>query len=351
MKKEVICVIGILAVIGGTTAIMLPKPVADIGIPSAELSEKSVEEVMTEPVTEIMTETATKAVTEEATEETAEAPTESTTEAIMPVLVKRSEREHCVAVSSSEATKESIFHMMLNTVDYFSKVSGTVIISSDFIEKPNCVTFQSDLDTGYASSYQHSYDYVSDIYNITCDDLLDEYRIYSADDFYDNETHISIDHTYKTYMTEPDYEMADYRVPDEQRVTTDNEGNVNLAYRADLTKVPLASRSLFPQGFTAGALHDFSLWNIEEITELDGNECFQITGTPEASYAGKTRIHNYEMYVNTKNGCIMKLQGFNENGELVFYVYTDDLRFDDEAQEHKKAPAEIPEGYRKVGER
>ena len=339
MKKEVVCVLGCLAVIGGVTAVMLPKPVADAAIPSTELSEMPVEEVMTEPVTET------------ATEEIVANPTESATEAPMPVLVKRSEREHCVAVSSSEATKESIFHMMLNTVDYFSKVSGTVIISSDFIEKPNCVTFQSDLDTGYASSYQHSYDYVSDIYNITCDDLLDEYRIASVEDYFDNVNHTQIDHICETYMTEPDYEMADYRVPDSQRVTTDKKGNVTLAYRADLTKVPLASRSLFPQGFTAGALHDFSLWNIEEITELDGNECFSIIGTPEESYAGKTRIHNYEMYVNTKNGCIMKLQGFNESGELVFYVYTDDLRFDDEAEDYKKALGEIPEGYSKIGER
>lgn len=346
MKKNVLYVIGILGVIGGTTAVMLPKNTTDTDI-SAALVEETPTAVATEAATAAETTEITTAA--EVTEAVTEA-IEETTEPVkedngLPVFIRRSEEPRSIAVSSSEATKESIYHMMLNTVDYFSKASGTVIINSDFIEKPNCVTFQTNLDTGYAYAYEHSYDYVSNIYDISCNDLLDEYRIASVENFFDNKNHIRIDHIYKNYATKPEYPMDDYRIPDEQRLTKDKRGINQAAYRPDITKVYLASRSLYPQGFTMGALHDFDLWNIEEVTEFDGCECFRITGTPDESYAGKTRIHNYEMYVNTHNGCIMWLQGFNENGELVFYVYTDDLRFDDKAEDHKKAPDTIPEGY------
>ena len=242
MKKDILYVIGILGVIGGTTAVMLPKITTDTDI-SAALVEETPTAVATEAATAAETTEITTAA--EGTEAVTEA-IEETTEPVkedngLPVFIRRSEEPRSIAVSSSEATKESIYHMMLNTVDYFSKASGTVIINSDFIEKPNCVTFQTNLDTGYAYAYEHSYDYVSNIYDISCNDLLDEYRIASVDNFFDNKNHIRIDHIYKNYATKPEYPMDDYRIPDEQRLTKDKRGINQAAYRPDITKVYLAS--------------------------------------------------------------------------------------------------------------
>ena len=259
------------------------------------------------------------------------------------------------AVDSTEATKSSIYEMMVNSIDYYNKASGTVIYGDgDFINHATVITFQTDMTTGSAYCNQRYYEHIDNIYSVTTEDLDENYIIQDIETYYDDGIYLKLDHDYKKYFKnigDPVTPQLEKRVADAEIYSIGTDGLPRAVYRADYTRVPLASRCLFPQGFTMGALHDFSLWNIEEITELDGNECFRITGTPEESYAGKTRIHNYEMYVNTKNGCIMRLQGFNENGELVFYVYTDDLRFDDEAQEHKKAPSEIPEGYRKIGER
>lgn len=325
MKKDILIVAGVLGVIGGTTAVMLPKP-SDMSSPlSAQIEENEGTKNNTGRFAALK---------------------EIDPDSITRESVSYTPRK---AVNSAEATKSQIYSMMLNTIDYYNKASGTVFLGDgEFIDHVNVIEFQTDMTTGNAYCSQKYYDHIDNIYDVTTEDLDDSNLIQSNETFYDDGIYVKIDHDKKTYAHhngDPVTPMLERRVADAERYSIGSSGFPEAVYRADYTRVPLASRSIFPQGFTMGALHDTSIWNIGEVTDFDGTECYRITGTPDESYAGKTRIHNYEIYVNTHNGCIMKLQGFNENGELVFYVYTEDLRFDDEAEEHKKAPETPPEGY------
>lgn len=322
MNKFILSVAGIFAVIGGTTALLMPGSIPTDNTASVDVDTSSDAVQFVDDSSDNSSETA-------------------------PVFVKGSERELKVAVPSSSATQESIYSMMLNSVDYYTKASGTVIIGDHDLSIPLCTTFQTDLLTRNVYVHEHHYDSIQDPYNINSDTLLSEHCVYSKEKYLENRKSTLINNIDKTYSVGIDasQEPSDVIIPDSERFKPGSNGINSAYYRPDPTNVPLASRSLFPQGFTMGALHDFDLWQINDITELDGHECFFITGNPDESYANKTGISYYEMYVDTSTGTVIRLQGFNADGTLNCYVYTDDLRFDDEAEEPASAPEECPEGY------
>ena len=52
--------------------------------------------------------------------------------------------------------------------------------------------------------------------------------------------------------------------------------------------------------------------------------------------------------VSTKNGALVRYEGFDENNKITNYMYTDNLKFDSESEEIKEYSENIISEYSKI---
>ena len=91
-----------------------------------------------------------------------------------------------------------------------------------------------------------------------------------------------------------------------------------------------------------GYLYEFDKWDIVGTEEVNGRTCVHIKGTANDKCIFHVFVNDFDMYVDEATGAIVKLLGYNTNGELSHFVNTLNLKFEDDAE-----PFEMPDfsGY------
>ncbi len=284
----------------------------------------------------------TVVVTEVSTENAPEEPEgislEQTTEPVGRELKK--------PVSSSRVSKEDIFYMMLNSIDYYDKISGTIYVHYGNIDFYETVTFQCALSD--TAAYAHEMQYAcNQPAAISAAECAEQVKSAKAAVLRDVETSCTgeqlyyVDHSRSAYRQEQSYNITTLEqagaIPDEERHFTMDDGFPAYSYRANPTNIPSASICIFPQEMTFGYLTDTDLWEIKGVEKLNGRTCYHITGVTEESYGKKLGVASFEFYVDTNTGVLLKYVGYDTNGNISDYLYSENMQFEEKADAVKAA--------------
>lgn len=87
-----------------------------------------------------------------------------------------------------------------------------------------------------------------------------------------------------------------------------------------------------------GYPYEFDTWDIVGTETVNGRNCVHIKGKANDKFIFAEFVRDFDMYTDAKTGVIVKLLGYNENGEISHFVNTLNLRFEDDAE-----PFEMPD--------
>lgn len=258
-------------------------------------------------------------------------------------------RELEIAPEITDIRKDTIYHMMLNSIDYYDKASGTMVFSSDTIDVVNAVEFQTVLSqsTSYSRFSQHVVDDTAEMDISNLKDPEFENIVFCSDgemiDVFPNEK------TYQYVDSSAIFTLADaVPISDADRISIDKDGILTYRYRSDPTNVSMSSMCLFPQAFAFGFLSDQSLWDIVGTVECGNIVCYNIQGKTTSDYGTKLNVTTFNFLVDSKTGVLVKYEGFDKNGNLSDFMYTENLKFDDFAETVNEFSENIVSNYSEV---
>lgn len=194
-------------------------------------------------------------------------------------------------INSLEA-KSYIYHMMLNSVDYFNTAKGTMIYDNIDIQ------FQTNIAEEYAYEGQNNgFSY-----------------------YYYDETFYNVDNN-RTYYLSFGRHAAGFSMSNNDRlVTASDDGHDVAIQRPDTTNLVIAGNScLLPQSMAMSRLSMFDAWDIVSTENILGFDCAVIEGTHEDN--------SFRMYVDIAHGILMK---YTENDGL--NIETTSLELDIEVE-------------------
>lgn len=218
----------------------------------------------------------------------------------------------------SKNTKENIYHKMLNTIDFFNSASGA--FKTSMLSKESETTVNYEVDFNNETSYEKtaSKDDNTEVYNI-------DSKVYTFDN--NSKTKNVVMSGYKKSECP--------EIPDEERITVEEDGYNCYNYRNNPTNIPGACFSLVPQEFAFGFLGDFDLWDISGTETYLNRECVVIKGTTEGSYGKKLGTNTFEFVVDAETGILLKYTGYDSNGDISDYITTTAISLDNEAIKNK----------------
>lgn len=229
-----------------------------------------------------------------------------------------------------ETEKDEIWHKMLNSIDYYSSVSGKMFYAIN-PDNETCIEYQSNLDeaTAYTSVSEVN---VSDI-AVLVDENLSEYddkNTFDIEVFTDGNSTITLNNLDHTAVRD-EYAVFTREnsgpIDDSDRVTVEEDGMPGYYYRCDVTNTYIASISLFPQEMAFGFLTDYELWDIDGIEEYVGRECYVISGKTSDDYKRKIGVEKFTFYVDCETGVLLKYIGYDETQNIYAYIVTDNIQF------------------------
>lgn len=205
----------------------------------------------------------------------------------------------------SGLTKENIYHKMLNTIDFYNFVSGTLKTSMFTPGEETTVDYQVDFN-------QHQ------AYENIKNDLTDT-ETYNVDSkLYDFD---NLEKIKDIALIDSDKSLSS-PILDEERITQMEDGSPCYNNRNDPTFLAVSSLSLFPQGMTFGYLQDFDAWDIKGTQSYLGRECAVLEGGSNTDYGQKLATASFRFLVDTQTGIVLKFEGFDQNGNISNYVTT-----------------------------
>lgn len=230
-------------------------------------------------------------------------------------------------VSGSKVTKDTIYYKMLNTVDYYDRVSGTVVDANGNTDQPITVEFECDLNK--ISAYS----------KVTMTDIRNNSLIMSNENYISDMENIRINNLEKSFSKNGDViDENEYIIPsDDERVTSIGD-EYCYSYRPNATNVPEAGSCLLPQEIVFSLLTDRNAWSLNGTENYLGRECWLINGQTNDYYASKLKAERFMFLVDTKTGVLLKYEGYDSGGNIVDYVYAKEISFDDSADSVKTLP-------------
>ena len=262
------------------------------------------------------------------------------------------------APNPDNVKKADIYHITLHTIDYFDRVSGTLFACTTQDGIAQMTDFNSCISEASSYSDRKSFKIedvskISEEYYSQCECVQTVKQYLSMDGCYE------VDDLNRVYSDSVRVEVLPYdklypiekqeyiNIPDEERFTIDENGDTQALIMPDPTYVIDASVFLFPQNYAMGFLSDFNLWDIEDILECDGRLCYKIAGRASSNYGKKLGVDSFVLYIDCKTGVILKYEAYDEYGTLKNYLYTQNIKFDDNANSTPKFDIDTVNGYEK----
>ena len=265
-------------------------------------------------------------------------PSGSSIETVWKAVDKAEKQSHPRNPAPDTDTKDGIMNAMLNSIDHYDKASGRIIIG-DRIESGRCcydiVDFDTDLDTGrsycYLNTFSSEYTDISDFESTAEEnsfgyDLLTNARISCTDGNmgYDLDL-VNGNLTVQSCLNR--INSGEYKTWQEC-IITDPNGIKSYSYRCKITNTPYADRCLAPFELAFTLLEKSDNWNIEYEEIYKGRKCAVIKGICE-----RNDWSSFELYTDKINGTLLKFKIYNADGELLRFMRTDDISFDDAVED------------------
>lgn len=227
--------------------------------------------------------------------------------------------ENIITASGEERNslenKSYIYHMMLNSIDYFNTVKGEIHYNSSYGENNESICkFQTDMMNSYS---------FEETYNDT-----EQGQIYCTAYIYDNIYYrvFDADHEYLKADIQSSYEYEN--ISDNYRVGKNAEENYYYSFgRQSYTLLSYADSYIFPQDIAMSHLAEFGLWEVTGIEEKCGRVCAVIEGRVEDIKTGGSDF-DYKIYVDLDTGIIMNYSSYDLNGNLLDFTYMTELETD-----------------------
>ena len=137
-------------------------------------------------------------------------------------------------------------------------------------------------------------------------------------------------------------------IPNNERITIEDDGQPCYNYRANPTNVPEASMCIFPQEMAFGFLADQELWDMENTENVDGKLCYHIIGKTSEDYGKKLNVSTFELYVDVNTGVLLKYIGYDKNDVISDYLYTENICYENEAETIKSFSNEMVTGFQEI---
>lgn len=219
-------------------------------------------------------------------------------------------------------TQDYVYSRMLNTQDYFNSVSGSYTYTKG--EKITNATYDID----YNSTSEIVAHLTTETAGIRVPMDFEYFILSPAGSIADG---YEISHGQNNYR---EVTYANDRKPSNRR-TLQNfaqtkaertgvvEGSPSYSYRNNI--FASLSTSLMPQEMTFGYLTDYDHWTIDGEEQLLGTNCIKLSGFLTGSYSDKLGITDFEMWVQKETGILLKYFGYDQDGELVDSLITNDF--------------------------
>ena len=199
-------------------------------------------------------------------------------------------------------SKSYIYHMMLNSVDYFNTARGSMVYSFGNSE-PVKTEFMTNIEEQYACEKEYY-----------ADGSVGELHVFDGKEYIINEE-LGINDV--CYCGEP----SGSNISDNNRVVMLDEGELLRINRKDITNLAVSGNScLFPQQYAMSKLYDFDNWTITGSEELIGRKCAVIEGAKDGA--------SFKMLVDINYGFMLKYEEFSANGDITSYTETIELEND-----------------------
>lgn len=274
-------------------------------------------------------------------------------------LESSTEGAQAVSVSSMEnepeqvLTKDLLYYRCMNSLLYLDQLSGTITakgsnrspfivigdVSFDFLADSYnasvksistqdgetwCYTTETVKSgaslaafTDFAEGYTDGVSYPEDCYRVAAN-----YNAFSRDAFTNAETELNGQALSVSEMTNTDLYATTGQDP---------------------TGVHELGGCFIPQEMTLGYLEDFSAWEITGTDEMYGRECARVEGTASDSYGAKMGVETFSILVDVQTGIWLWYEGYDAQGTVQSYVYTEDMRFGTQANKAEPLTAGLLE--------
>ena len=224
-------------------------------------------------------------------------------------------------------TQDYVYSRMLNTQDYFNSVSGSYTYT-DYADDNTVKNATYDIDFNSTSELAA---------HLTRKITGPEVKVVMDDEWFIFSPAGSTADGYEISHGQNRYEEITFpndRKPSNRR-TLQNfaqtkaertgvvEGSPSYTYRNNI--FASLSASLMPQEMTFGYLTDYDHWTIDGEEQLLGTDCIKLSGFLTGSYSDKLGITDFEMWVQKETGILIKYFGYDEDGQLVDSLITNDF--------------------------
>ena len=204
---------------------------------------------------------------------------------------------------NSLENKSFIYHMMLNSVDYFSTAEGSLAYTIEG------TSTNAEFSTNIAESYAYE---IQESNGSTIETYVFDGMNYTVTNNSDYDV---------SYWSEP----VDFNISDNERIVTLDEGGSLAINRPDLTHLPMSSSCcLFPQSYAMSRMSDFDTWNITGCEDFLQQKC--------AIIEGSFNNGNFIMYVDINHGSMLKYEEYSWDGTMTDYVEATSLEYDSEVE-------------------
>lgn len=222
---------------------------------------------------------------------------------------------------SDAPTKYEIYYKCLNTLEKLDQLSGNITIYNQRLGEITEGSFAFDFSVDqYHAEIEHTY----------CDDAAVSL---TRSEFYNHAGHcISL----YDYMGEkPNAYTEEFHGPNMDGIVWSDKANIYNTYGKDPTNAHELGVCFIPQEMSIGYLKNFDNWEVVDVMDWNGRECYSIQGVAEPEYGSRFDVDTFQIWVDQETGIWYQYEGYSVDGELTDCFYTENIQFGDAAQEVK----------------
>jgi len=258
----------------------------------------------------------------------------TTNEVFIDNVSKQLFGEFEVSNDNLQLTKDDVYSKIINSIDYYTQVSGSTITITQGLDNPTYTEFNSDLITGTFKEKIYNINGSIDVNNFSFDTSNIEPDNINCGSYNENIVSdnseiksVEIDNVNDTilYVNGGVTTKALSTCSEGIRTYTDENGDKNYVYRGNATNINSSELNLFSQYLAFGYLEDFNNWDIIGTDEYLGRYCTIIQGG-YTEYGTKFNVDNFKMYVDSNTGVVLRYEGYS-NDTLVDYAIVTDISY------------------------
>lgn len=223
---------------------------------------------------------------------------------------------------------------MLNAIDYYSTVSGSLEYYSKRGGFNLLVTYQNDLSEKPKSYEKTLYNQKTNVKNQAMPNDEYEIKTYDGDTLTvyksgSKERGTASNVTTKKIAPMPtDTRNLFKGTTMKERIgTIDGEKLYNFRFEPSLMSGTVKT-SLLPEDIAMGFLEDTTKWDIKGEEKIAGVNTVAIEGTLNANYTERFNAKNFKINVDPHTGIMLQMEVINDAGIMVEALYTKDIEID-----------------------